>query len=191
MPLFPLPPHPILGVLDDYALFRQFIANLVGAGEVALPLGRGPLGHQRINSFIGQPLPRQQLWRHIGHSPFLLSPRERLASSPRRHDPPSRQKPRQSPQHGQNRIAIARLQLSLVQRRIRRAHQVEDRRPRFGGIQIVAQCGNVLRLRLLRRLLQRGFAPAQTDPPISRWLKVRSRSIAAVASTSPSKVKLN
>ena len=60
----------------------------------------------------------------------------------------------EAPKDGQNRIAVTSFQLPLIHRRVCRAQQIEDGRPRLGGVQVVLQRGEIIRLRRSRRLLQ-------------------------------------
>ena len=72
--LFPLPVCAVLGVFDHDAFFGEFVADLIGAGEVALLFGLRAFGHQSLDGLIGQPLRGQQLGSHIGGAALALGP---------------------------------------------------------------------------------------------------------------------
>src|SRR5215469_3758716 len=52
--LLPLPADAILGVLDNDSLLCKFFADLVGASEVALPLGLSALVDQGLDGFVSE-----------------------------------------------------------------------------------------------------------------------------------------
>src|SRR5208337_1433439 len=72
--LLALPAHAFFRIFDDDALLVQLLADLVGAGKVALFPGQFAFGHQGIDGFVGKRLAGQQFGSHIGLATGLCSP---------------------------------------------------------------------------------------------------------------------
>ena len=73
--LLALPTNAVFGVFDEDAVFGELVADLVGAGEVALTLGKGALGYQSVNSLVGKGIEGEDRLGDFGRGDRFRAPR--------------------------------------------------------------------------------------------------------------------